>query len=204
MYIISDKWAWIIFTVFFLILMSVGQKLGEVILFILGIAMVIFLADGISLGIIKEIFQRYRPTHHPITQDIVMTVLGQRGGGYGFVSGHTTNFIAFALFSSLAIRNRLYTVASFIAALTVSYSRRYLGMHFITDVIPGFVLGLLCGWFSYWLYQQARIAFLHIDERDSSKSYLRPPQRKQWVALLMVIFYILIWVTSPLFFRFYS
>lgn len=204
MYIISDKWPWIIFTLFFLILMSIGQRRGEVILFILSMGMVIFLADGLSSGIIKEIFQRYRPTHHPLTEDVVKTVLGERGGGYGFVSGHTTNFIAFALFSSLVIRHRLYTVASFATALTIAFSRIYLGMHFITDVIPGLLLGLLCGWFTYWLYQQARMTFLHIDKRESTHSYLRPPQRRQVVALSMVVFYSLIWVTSPLFFRLYS
>lgn len=204
MYIISDKWPWIIFILFFLLFMSIGQKRGEVILFILGIAMVIFLADGISSGIIKELFQRYRPTHHPLTADIVQTVLGQRGGDYGFVSGHTANFFGFAIFSSLVIRHRLYTLIAFITAFTVAYSRIYLGMHFITDVLPGLVLGLLCGWLSYWLYQQARIAFLRVDQRESTKSYLRPPQRKAAVALLMTLFYILIWATSPLFFKYYS
>lgn len=204
MYMISDKWPWIIFTVLFLFLMSIGQRRGEVLLFVLGVALVVFLADGISSGVIKEIFQRYRPTHHPLTKDIVKTVLGERGGGYGFVSGHTTNFIAFALFSSLVIRNRLYTIASFVTALTVAYSRIYLGMHFVTDVVPGIILGLLCGWLSYWLYRQARISFLRIDQGDSRKSYLRTPQHRQFIALFMVVFYILIWSLSPIFFRFYS
>lgn len=203
MFIISDKWPWIIFTLLFLFLMSKGQKRGEVLLFVLGVCMVVFLADSISSGVIKELFQRYRPTHHPLTKDVVKTVLDQRGGGYGFISGHTANFIAFALFSSLVIRNRLYTVAVFITALTVSYSRIYLGMHFISDVVPSIFLGLLCGWVSYWLYQQARIAFLRIEKRESSKSYLRPLERRPVIALFMVIFYLLIWGTSPLFFRLY-
>ena len=204
MFIISDRWPWIIFTLLFLTLMSAGQKRSEVLLFILGIGMVIFLADGTSSGIIKEIFQRLRPTHHPLTKDLVQTVLGHRGGGYGFVSGHSANFFAFALFSSLVIRHRLYTIAAFVTAATIAYSRIYLGMHFVTDVIPGLLLGLLCGWLSYWLYQQARVTFLHIDKRESTRSYLRTPEHRRLVALFMVVFYILIWVTAPFFFRFYS
>lgn len=42
-------------------------------------------------------------------------------------------FFAFALFASLVLRNRLFTIASFITAATVAYSRIYLGVHFITD-----------------------------------------------------------------------
>lgn len=63
MYFISDKWPWIVFVVLFLVLMSYKQKKGEVILFLLGIVLLVVLADGLSSGIIKQIFQRERPTY---------------------------------------------------------------------------------------------------------------------------------------------
>ncbi|WP_297719375.1 phosphatase PAP2 family protein [uncultured Porphyromonas sp.] len=204
MFFISDKWPWILFVVLFLFLMSFGQKKGEVILLLLGIALLVVLADGISSGIIKQIFQRARPTYHPLTQDVVKTVLGHRGGGYGFVSGHTANFFAFSLFASLVIRNRLFTIASFVVATTVAYSRIYLGMHFITDVLPGLLLGLACGWFCYWLYSESRVAFLDVPRREGRDSYLCPRERRQTMGILMTIFFILIWITAPFFFQYYS
>lgn len=79
MYLISDKWPWIIFVVLFLILCSVGQKRGEVLLLILSISFLVLVADGISSGIIKEIFQRERPTYHPLTEDVVKVVMDHRG-----------------------------------------------------------------------------------------------------------------------------
>lgn len=197
MYLISDKWPWIIFVVLFLILCSVGQKRGEVLLLILSISFLVLVADGISSGIIKEIFQRERPTYHPLTEDVVKVVMDHRAHGYGFVSGHTTNFFAFALFASLVLRNRLFTIASFITAATVAYSRIYLGVHFITDVLPGFVLGLACGWFCYFLYKESRIAFLGISRSSSKECYLRPKERSQAVGLLMAVAYILIWFLAP-------
>lgn len=204
MYFISDKWPWIVFVVLFLVLMSYKQKKGEVILFLLGIVLLVVLADGLSSGIIKQIFQRERPTYHPLTEDFVKTVLGHRGGGYGFVSGHTTNFFAFSLFASLVVRHRLFTIVSFIVAATVAYSRIYLGMHFITDVLPGLLLGLACGWVCYWLYSESRVAFLDVPRREARHSYIRPTGRRQTVGILMASFFVLIWISAPFFFQFYS
>ena len=55
MYFISDKWPWIVFVVLFLVFMSYKQKKGEVVLFLLGIVLLVVLADGLSSGIIKPV-----------------------------------------------------------------------------------------------------------------------------------------------------
>ncbi len=204
MYLISDKFPWAIFAALFLFCMSAGQKRNEVLLFFLGMLLVVFLADGFSSGIIKPIFQRLRPTHHPLTADEVLTVLDYRGGNYGFVSGHSANFFAFALFTSLVIRQRVYTISSFVVAGTVAYSRIYLGVHFISDVLPGIVLGLLCGWVSYLLYRESRISFLGLERKDAGNCYLRPQERRVFMAYLMIGFYLIIWSASPLIIRLYS
>ncbi|MDO5016746.1 MAG: phosphatase PAP2 family protein [Porphyromonas sp.] len=204
MFLISDRWPWIIFTILFLLLMSYKQRWREVVLLILAIVFLVIVADGVSSGIIKPIFQRYRPTHHPLTADVVKTVLGHRGGGYGFVSGHATNFFAFALFSTLVVRHLWYGIASHLVALNVAYSRIYLGMHFISDVIPGILLGLVCGWLVYLLYRESRIAFLNVERRRANRSYLSTPCHKHTVAGLMALFIIVIWTAGPYFFRFYE
>lgn len=204
MYLISNWVPWTIFFILFIFSMTAGQKRNESLLLLFGLLLVVFLADGTSSGIIKPLFQRLRPTHHPLTEDLVQTVLGYKGGNYGFVSGHSANFFGVALFTSLVIRHRGYTIISHIVALTVAYSRIYLGVHFITDVLPGILLGLLCGWVGYILYRESRITFLDVERDLASNSYLRPRERRTFMAYLMLGFYIVIWVGSPLLIKLYS
>jgi undecaprenyl-diphosphatase len=104
--------------------------------------------------LVKPLFRRYRPTHHPSFMNDVTTVNDYvASGDYGFISGHSTSAFAFAVMSALIVRNKWYSAAIFLWALTMVYSRVYLGAHFITDVIPGMITGAFIGWFLYLLYK---------------------------------------------------
>lgn len=195
MYLISAALPWIVALVPFFILFSYKRDYREFLLLFLFIGLLVLLADSISSGIIKPLIQRYRPTHHPETSDLVKTVLGYRGGGYGFISGHATNFLAFATFSSLVIRYRWYTILIFITTLTVAYSRIYLGVHFITDVIPGIACGMLIGAFLYWLYREARRAFFSMTLEEATVPYIKG--RERLFAILIGGFYLSLWLFSP-------
>ncbi|MDN4754634.1 phosphatase PAP2 family protein [Porphyromonadaceae bacterium W3.11] len=201
MYLISAPLPWIIVLIPFFILFSYKKDYREFLLLLLFIGLLVFMADSLSSGIIKPLFQRYRPTHHPETLDAVKTVLNYRGGNYGFISGHSTNFLAFATFSSLVIRNRWYTILIFITTLTVAYSRIYLGVHFVTDVIPGILCGMLIGVFLYWLYREARSAFFSMTLQEATVPYIKG--RERIFAILIGAFYFSLWVLSPLVIQLY-
>lgn len=63
-----------------------------------------------------------------------------------FPSGHTT--AAFALYGLLAfwINKRGWSVALFVLAVAVGYSRMFLNQHFLVDVFAGSILGALIAW----------------------------------------------------------
>jgi undecaprenyl-diphosphatase len=103
---------------------------------------------------VKPLFKRLRPVHHPsFMNDVRILNDYVAAGDYGFISGHSAGAFAFAVISALIVRNKWYSGAIFAWALMMAYSRIYLGAHFITDVIPGIVMGSLIGWFSYLLYK---------------------------------------------------
>lgn len=75
----------------------------------------------------------------------VHTVNGYNGGKFGFVSSHAANSFAIALFVGLLLNRRRskWTITVLLLwALTVSYSRIYLGVHYPGDILGGAVLGL--------------------------------------------------------------
>jgi undecaprenyl-diphosphatase len=112
--------------------------------------------NGIITSLIfKPLFKRYRPTNHPDFMNHVTTLNDYfANGAYGFISGHATNSFAFAMLSALIIKKRWYSLLIFAWATLMAYSRIYLGAHFITDVIPGIIFGLLIGWGLYYLYNK--------------------------------------------------
>ena len=116
------------------------------------IALVVTLADQISVKAFKEVFQRLRPCHNPELQDIVHLVKNKCGGKFGFVSSHAANTFGVAFFLSKLFKNKKFSIFIFIWASIVSYSRIYLGVHFPFDVLGGAILGGLIGYLVYLLY----------------------------------------------------
>lgn len=114
------------------------------ILILLLIALSIVFADQFS-GLIKDLVQRFRPTHDPAMEGLVHYVLN-KGGLYGYFSAHAANTFSVAAFTSFLFRNRAYSILIFCWAAIVSYTRIYLGVHFPFDVLTGVIVGSAIGY----------------------------------------------------------
>jgi undecaprenyl-diphosphatase len=136
---------------------------------LLTVALVIVLTDQISSHIFKPLFHRFRPTWHPDFMDQVDIVFGYRGGMYGFISGHAANSFGFAAFTALLFRKRLFTGVVLMFAILNSYSRIYIGVHFISDVVVGALVGAAVGYAGYLFYNWGRFRFFHINKEELKK-----------------------------------
>lgn len=161
---------WMPMLVFILYISFRSQMLKEGLLVLVALAVVILFADQLSSSVIKPFFKRFRPTHHPDFMLLVDTVKGYKGGQYGFISGHATNSFGLAVFFTLLFKNKYVTGFIIFWAILNSYSRIYLGVHFISDIIAGFFLGSLIGFLVYELYAYARVKLFKIPPRDKRKS----------------------------------
>ena len=123
---------WIIISFF---LFSRTKYTKEAIMVLLAIA----LASILGEGIIKHIVKRKRPF---IKNNIIKLMISQPGT-YSFPSGHTaSSFAAATVFIRTDMR---LTYLIVVIAILISFSRLYLRVHYLSDVIGGIILGVFSG-----------------------------------------------------------
>jgi undecaprenyl-diphosphatase len=158
--------------------------------------LVFVLSDQLSSGICKPFFERFRPTHHPDFKELVDIVNGYRGGRYGFISGHATNSFGLAIFLSLLFRHRGVTLSSLGWATLNSYTRIYLGVHFISDIVAGMIAGSLL---AFLLYQLMMLLMNRLPAtRAVSAGPLYDRNQGKWLTLLIIGYLFLLTLFSPL------
>jgi undecaprenyl-diphosphatase len=144
MWCISGRWIWVPFyaVLAYLLFRRMSWKRASICLVTIGL--IILAADQTCATLIRPEIGRLRPANlnNPLSS-FVHVVNGYRGGRYGFPSCHAANTFALAVFMSLVIRHKWFTVMMFSWAFVVSYSRMYLGVHYFGDLFCGATIGSL-------------------------------------------------------------
>ena len=192
MWLFSSKLAWmpVVLTFAFALLYKNKERWKEILLIFVAIALVVTLCDQFASGFCKPFFARFRPTKHPDFMNDVCTVFDYRGGTYGFISSHASNAFGIATLMSLIFRNRWFSVVIFTWAIVNSYSRIYLGVHFISDIVPGIIVGILFGWIVYKLAAGSLLRSInprHCEERSNLF-----PSRGLGIIILVFIFTVVV------------
>ena len=141
MWLYSDRHTWWLLGLVTIFVFLFKNKWQEAILLIFCAILIGILCDSIPTNIIKPFFERFRPSHHPDFSHLVDIVNNYRGGPYGFISIHVANGFGIAVFASLLLRYKYFTLAIIGWVFITAYSRIYLGVHFVSDVVGGAIWG---------------------------------------------------------------
>jgi len=199
MWLYSGKVVWLPLAVFIMTVLIYKKNWREYLLIFLSIALVITLCDQFASNVCKPFFSRLRPTHHPDFMDQVKIVFDYRGGKYGFISSHAANAFGFATFMSLLFRYKFFTCSIFTWSILTAYTRIYLGVHFISDIICGMLTGLFLGYLVYIVYRYIRKKVKIVTCTKSSTRLIYSLNNKRlitysiWICIILLIIF-----TKPL------
>lgn len=161
-YWISDRFIWIplyIILVFFLI----KKWKKRVIPILVALILCVTLTDQ-TCNVIKKSVERPRPSHELALSGQVHLVAKPdgtlySGGPYGFPSSHAANSLTLALFVIfyLSDRRKWFVILMLTWSLLLSYSRIYLGVHYLGDILVGWCVGLFWAFFFRWLLSKLNL-----------------------------------------------
>ncbi|MEO9954950.1 phosphatase PAP2 family protein [Nonlabens sp.] len=137
------------------------KKLGtrNLIIALIAIALLITCSDQLA-SFFKDSMERFRPFREPALEGLISKV-GKSGGTYGFYSGHASSAVALATFLWFLLKRKHKTIGivMIVWSVLVAYSRVYLGVHYLGDVLMGAFMGLILGLIFVWLYAFAKARY---------------------------------------------
>ena len=112
------------------------------------IALGLFIADQTSAHLLKPWIHRLRPCN---ALEGVLTPFG-KSDAFSFPSSHASNMGVSMFLLSMAFP--AWRPLFILIALLVGLSRVYLGLHYPSDVLSGYILGILSGWGVWWMVEK--------------------------------------------------
>ncbi len=140
---------------------------------VLSLFLAVFISDQTSSHILKGIVERVRPCN---ALDGVLTPAG-KSGAYSFPSSHAANMGSSMFLLSMAFRPLTWLFS--LIALLVGLSRIYLGLHYPSDVLGGYALGLLVGFSVWWGMEKVKYAFQTVKAENKPLVTTKTPRTRR-------------------------
>jgi undecaprenyl-diphosphatase len=119
---------------------------------VLSLVLAVLLSDQTSSHVIKGCVERVRPCN---AMDNVLTPAG-KSDAFSFPSSHAANMGSSMFLLAMAFRPWRWLFV--LIALLIGLSRIYLGLHYPSDVLGGYMLGVLIGFIVWWSIERLKMA----------------------------------------------
>ena len=145
----QSNWTPFFLILLYLIFKKVGVK--QTLYLLVFIIVLITISDQFT-NLVKETFQRLRPCSDPNIKSLIRVV--KPSETFSFFSGHASNSMAVSSFLYFILKDKFkYFGLLFLWPLIFAYSRIYLGLHYPTDIICGYMHGFILGFLFYKLFR---------------------------------------------------
>lgn len=157
--LITKQAYWIPFflTIAFFLYKKIGLKnLGIVVLLI---ALLLSVGNE-TVEFFKHTFQRLRPCNDPAVMHLIRIV--KPSSSFSFFSGHAANSASTMVMLFLILRKHYkYSFLILLYPLIFAYSRIYLGVHFPSDILTGYLFGTFLGiiFYKFYVYVYKKYGF---------------------------------------------
>ncbi len=124
-----------------------------------------FLVSALVNDVAKHIYENPRPAAELLKEgirELNMKYIPENSPG--FPSGHTQNTVVFWGTLAWFARRRIITVISALLIVLIPYSRMYLGIHYLGDVIGGFIIGAILFFILIWLLPWIEKSYINFRE----------------------------------------
>lgn len=139
---ITDRWIWIPFYALLAFFVFKKCRLLGGVMCLLFVILMITATDQTCATFLRPAIARMRPSNPENPLSLMLHYVNDyHGGRYGFPSCHAANTFALAVFLSLLFKNRYFTIMITSWSIIVSFSRIYLGVHYPSDILGGFLIG---------------------------------------------------------------
>ena len=194
--LLTSGMPWIpLYIALFYLVMKNNDTMGQIMLIVGSIILCIILTGGIDDIFIKPWIGRVRPCNDPDINAHLNLITGQVESGFSFFSAHAANTMSLAVFLCLLIKDSIFKIVMIGWSLLNGWSRLYLGVHFPSDVLFGFLYGAVIGIiiFSFYkrFYSEMSFQTTYISSQYTSSGY----ERKD-IDVVLVVFLLTTLTTS--------
>ena len=179
----SGKWVWVPFYASLVFVIARNYSWKVTLLSLLTAAVIITFSDQVSAQLLRPEVERLRPSNlqNPISETVHI-VNGYRGRNYSFPSAHAANSWALVTYVILLFRRKWLSLMMVAWAVLMCYSRMYLGVHYMGDLLAGMIIGAIGAMIMYWIF--------------SSFSHHKAPTkvRDMWAPIVTGCFTVLVFV----------
>lgn len=169
-------WIPLYIALFYLVVKNL-ETMAQIGLIVATAVVCVCLAGGIGDFIVKPMVGRLRPCNDPMVKAQLNLVAGTLSESYSFFSSHAANTFSLAMFFSLLVRDRLFTIVMFLWALLNCWTRLYLGVHYPSDILCGMLYGSFVGVVVYLafykLFYKFNIKFQYISSQYTASGYAK-------------------------------
>lgn len=194
--LLTSGMTWIpLYIALFYLVMKNNDTMEQIMLIVGSIILCIILTGGIDDIFIKPWIGRVRPCNDPDINAHLNLITGQVESGFSFFSAHAANTMSLAVFLCLLIKDSIFKIVMIGWSLLNGWSRLYLGVHFPSDVLFGFLYGAVIGIliFSFYkrFYSEMSFQTTYISSQYTSSGY----ERKD-IDVVLVVFLLTTLTTS--------